>query len=117
MGRRKEMHNMAGVDHEYKIPNGILTSLLKNDAFLWNDSTQEAFQQLKKVMTTPPVLSLLDFTKGFEIECDASSVGIGVLLMQFEKLIAFLSQVLKSISLSIFTYDKELFALIVAVKK
>lgn len=67
-------------------------------------------------MTTPLILSLPNFTKGFKIECDASGSGIGAVLMQCEKSIAFLNQVIKDKNLSLSTYD-ELFALVVVVKK
>lgn len=89
--------------------------MLKKDAFLWNDSIEEAFQQLEKVITTPHVLSLPDFTKGFEIECDASGAGIGRILMQCGKPIAFLHKVFKGKNLR--TYEKNLFTLVVAIKK
>lgn len=94
-----------------------LTSFLKKDAFIWNSTTEEAFQNLKALMTQLPVLALPNFTQEFIIEWDASGNGIGAVLMQGNRLIAYLSQALKGRNLSLYTYEKELLALVVAVKK
>lgn len=58
-----------------------------------------------------------NFTQEFIIEWDASGNGIGAVLMQSNRLIAYLSQALKVRNLSLYTYQKELLALVVAVKK
>lgn len=68
-------------------------------------------------MVTPPVLGLLDFTKPFIIECDASGGGIGAVLMQGGRPLAYLSQGLKGKSLLLSTYEKELLALVMAIRK
>ena len=83
----------------------------------WNDAAESAFNQLKEAVSHPPVLALLDFTKPFIIECDASRVGLGAVLMQNTRPIAFHSQVLRGKSLHFSTYEKELLALATAVKK
>jgi hypothetical protein len=54
-----------------------LTDLLKKNAFLWSEVAEQAFQNLKVVVTNPPVLVLPDFNQPFVIECDASGRGIG----------------------------------------
>ena len=94
-----------------------LTALLRKDSFNWNPEASQAFQLLKDAMSQPPVLALPDFTKSFVVECDASGVGVGAVLMQNQRPIAYHSQALKGRSLALSTYEKELLALVVAVKK
>ena len=94
-----------------------LTQLLKKDAFHWNLNADTAFQELKIAMSNSPVLSLPDFTKPFIIECDASRVGVGDVLMQEGRPLAFLSHALSEAKRSLSIYDKELFALVIAIHK
>jgi hypothetical protein len=67
-------------------------------------------------VTNPLVLVLLDFSKPFLIECDTSGKGIGAVLMQQQRPIAYFSQALKGRFLLLSTYE-ELIALVSAVKK
>uniref|UniRef100_A0A2N9GM02 Integrase catalytic domain-containing protein n=1 Tax=Fagus sylvatica TaxID=28930 RepID=A0A2N9GM02_FAGSY len=96
---------------------GPLTSMLKKDSFIWSLEAKKAFEQLKQTMTQAPVLALPDFTKPFIVECDASGTGIGGVLMQNQKPIAFISQALQGRNLAMSTYDKEMLALVLAVQK
>jgi hypothetical protein len=96
---------------------GPLTQLLKKDAFEWTELAENAFSKLKQAMTTGPVLALPDFNKPFVVECDASGAGIGAVLMQDSRPIAFFSQALRGKNLARSTYEKEMIALIVAVQK
>ena len=94
-----------------------MTALLKKDSFSWTPAASQAFQLLKDAMSNPPVLASPDFTKPFTVECDASGLGLGAVLMQSQRPIAFHSQALKGKNLALSTYEKELLALVVAVKK
>jgi hypothetical protein len=59
-----------------------LTYLTKKGDFSWTDEAHATFEEMKKVMSSCHVLALPDFTHPFVIECDASWIGIGVILMQ-----------------------------------
>ena len=60
-----------------------ITGLLKNQAkFVWSPDCEEAFQTLKRFLTTAPVLAQPDIEKLFDVYCDASGIGIGCVLMQ-----------------------------------
>lgn len=94
-----------------------LTRLLKRDAFVRDEPAEQAFQHLKHAMVSTPVLALPDYSKDFIIECDASGVGIGAVLMQDGHPIAFISKALAPKHLGLSAYEKELLALVYAVQK
>lgn len=84
----------------------------KDTPFIWGDAQEVAFCTLKDKLTHAPVLQLPDFTKIFELECDASGIGLGAVLLQEGKPVAYFSEKLSGPSLRYSTYDKELYALV-----
>ena len=68
-------------------------------------------------MTSAPVLSLPDFSQDFTIETDASGNGIGAVLMQQGHPITFISKALSAKHQALSVYDKEMFAILFAMKK
>jgi len=84
----------------------------KGVSFHWGPAQDQAFDTLKARLTSAPLLQLPDFGKTFELECDASGVGIGGLLMQGGKPVAYFSEKLNGPTLNYSTYDKEFYALV-----
>ncbi|KAK5842830.1 hypothetical protein PVK06_005235 [Gossypium arboreum] len=73
-----------------------LTKLIRKGApFVWTDKQQEAFEKLKKVLTEAPVLIQPESGKDFTVYSDASHVGLGCVLMQEGKVVAYASRQLK----------------------
>ena len=65
----------------------------KNIKFVWTQSCQEAFDKLKAILKSEPVLAAPDFQKPFKLAVDASDVGAGgVLLQKYRDLTCFLMQ-------------------------
>nr|CAN62821.1 hypothetical protein VITISV_013041 [Vitis vinifera] len=94
-----------------------LTDLLKKDAFHWTEGSNQAFMALKQAMITAPVLALPNFSKEFIIETDASGQGIGAVLMQEGHPIAYISKALSDRFQTLSTYEKEMLAILMAIKK
>ena len=94
-----------------------LTTLLKKDAFSWTPKATKAFEYLKEAMCQALVLATPNFTKTFIVEFDASRNGIGAVLMQYERPIAFESCPIKGKYLDKAIYVKEMLEILNAPKK
>ncbi|KAK1595948.1 hypothetical protein QYE76_059195 [Lolium multiflorum] len=117
VGQVRSFHGLAGFYRRFvkdfstiACPLNELTK--KNVPFVWGKAQQKAFDELKKRLTEAPLLALPDFAKTFEIECDASGLGIGGVLMQNGKPVAYYSEKLDGARLNYPIYDKELYALV-----
>jgi hypothetical protein len=115
----KSLHGflgLAGYYHKFVKNYGNivapLTSLLKKNSFTWTRTVAQDFQTLKMSMCTTPILTLPDFTKTFVLECDASGKGIGVVLMQEGRPLAFTSKQLSERNLGKSIYEKEMLAIL-----
>jgi hypothetical protein len=94
-----------------------ITSLLKNDTkFDWSSKCNEAFEQLKVLLTTAPVLAQPDIEKPFDVYYDASGSGLGCVLMQEGRVIAYASRQLRRHEEHYPTHDLELAAVVHALK-
>ena len=94
-----------------------MTALLeKNAKFEWSSKCQASFEELKKRLTTAPVLILPDLNKKFSIYCDASRQGLGCVLMQEGRVVAYASRQLRKHELNYPTHDLELAAVVHALK-
>ncbi|GJZ50098.1 putative nucleotidyltransferase, ribonuclease H [Tanacetum coccineum] len=94
-----------------------LTSLTqKNQKYEWGKKEEEAFQTLKNNLCDAPILSLPDGIEDFVVYCDASNQGLGCVLMQRGKVIAYASRQLKIHEKNYTTHDLELGAVVFALK-
>ena len=94
-----------------------MTELLKKGVkFYWSIQCEEAFQKLKTLLTSAPILAQPDTTKPFDVYCDASGTGLGCVLMQENRVIAHASRSLKRHEENYPTHDLELAAVVHALK-
>ena len=93
-----------------------ITDCIRKGNFTWTKSTDRAFHDIKKKLTQAPILRLPDFSKVFVVACDAFGVGIGGVLSQENHLVAFLSEKLNEARMRYSTYDKELYAVVKALR-
>ncbi|GJS48683.1 putative reverse transcriptase domain-containing protein [Tanacetum coccineum] len=88
----------------------------KNVKFDWSEKAEAAFQQLKQKLCSAPILALPEGSENFVVYCDTSRKGLGAVLMQREKVIAYVSRQLKIHEKNYTTYDLELGAVVFSLK-
>ena len=94
-----------------------LFQMTRGNTLQWTLAAEESFQKLKQSLICTPVLALPDFTQPFVIETDASLVGIGAVLMQNGRPIAYYSHGLPRSKVPKSSYEIELFAVVMSVQK
>jgi hypothetical protein len=94
-----------------------MTKLLKKGVkFVWSEECDEAFHALRKHLTSALVLAQPDMSKPFEVFCDASGTGLGCVLMQENRVIAYASRALRPHEKNHPTHDLELAVVVHALK-
>ena len=88
----------------------------KEEPFLWSEACQQSFDELKRRMTSAPVLTLPSGQDGFAVYCDASRQGLGCVLMQNDKVIAYASRQMKKHEQNYPTHDLELASVVFALR-
>ena len=99
-----EIHQFLGLAGYYrrfiqnfsKIAKPLTSLTQKGVSFKWTEKQEVAFRTLKQALCSAPVLSLPEGTKDFVVYCDASNQGLGCVLMQRGRVIAYASRQLKT---------------------
>ncbi|GJS83577.1 putative reverse transcriptase domain-containing protein [Tanacetum coccineum] len=99
-----------------KISKSLTILTQKHKKYVWGDEQEVAFQTLKDKLCNALVLALPDGREDFGVYCDASCQGLGCVLMQRGKVIAYASRQLKIHRKNYSTYDLELGAVVFALK-
>jgi hypothetical protein len=99
-----------------KIARPMTTLLAKKVEFKWTPAWQKSFETLKEKLTTATVLILPDVHKPFSVYCDASYTGLGCVLMQEGRVVAYSSRQLKIHDKNYPTHDLELAVVVHALK-
>jgi len=111
----KEVRSFLGLAGYYrrfvegfsKIAQPMMNLIKKTTRFVWTEACQRSFDELKRRLTTTPILALPQGNEDFVIYSDASKVGLGCVLMQRDKVIAYASRQLKPNEVNYPTHDLE----------
>nr|KAJ0188146.1 hypothetical protein LSAT_V11C900481340 [Lactuca sativa] len=104
------------IQNFYRIAKPLTTLTHKSMAFAWEEKQEKAFQTLKRALCTAPILSLAEGIKDFVVYCDASNQGLGCILIQQGKVIAYASRQLKTHEVNYTTHDLELGVVVFTLK-
>jgi hypothetical protein len=99
-----------------KISKSMTELLEKDKQFEWTPACEASFQELKKRLTTAPVLVMPDMEKSFSIYCDALGQELGCVLMQDGHVVAYASLQLRKHEVNYLTHDLELVVVVHALK-
>jgi hypothetical protein len=119
-----EIRSFLGLEGHYrrfiegfsKIAQPMMELLKKEKKFNWTESCEKSFQELKRRLTTAPVLTFPEIQRDFVVYCDASRQGLGCVLMQDGKVVAYASRQLKPHEQNYPTHDLEFAAVVHALK-
>ncbi|GJS10683.1 reverse transcriptase domain-containing protein [Tanacetum coccineum] len=100
-----------------KIAKSMTKLTQKGVKFDWGDKQEAAFQLLKQKLCSAPILALPEGSEDFVVYCDASHKGLGVVLMQREKVISYASRQLKIHEKNYTTHDLELGSVVLKTKE
>jgi hypothetical protein len=112
---------LAGYYHRFipnfsKIAKPITELLKKGNKYLWCETYDEAFEHLKRLLTTSPVLAQPYTTKSFDVYCDASGMGLGGVLMEEGRVIFYSLRQQRCHKEHYPTHDLELAAVVMALR-
>jgi hypothetical protein len=109
---RKFIQNFSGISAAM-----MDTVKKRHKVFHWTAEAERSFNLLKRKITEQPILVLPDFHKTFQVKCDASGYGVGGVLSQDDRPVAYYSEKMDDAKLKYSMYDKEFYAIIQALKK
>ena len=104
------------IEHKANLQEPISQLTQKDVAFVW-EKPQEAFDKLKSVITSAPVLAYFDNSKETVLSVDASSTGLGAVIMQEGKPVAFRSKTLTPLEKMYANIERELLAIVWGAQK
>ncbi|GJT87656.1 putative reverse transcriptase domain-containing protein, partial [Tanacetum coccineum] len=104
------------IENFFKIAKSLTILTQKSRTLNWGEEQELAFHTLKDNLCNAPVLALPDGPKDVVVYCDASGIGLGCVLMQRGKVIAYASNQLKILEQNYTTHDLELGAVVFALK-
>jgi hypothetical protein len=99
-----------------KIENMITKLQKKNKKFLWTKECVEAFQRIKELLMKVSILKFPDMDKEFLVCMDTSKEGLGRVLMQYSRVIAYISRKLRKHEENYATHDLDLLAIVYALR-
>nr|AAX95140.1 retrotransposon protein, putative, Ty3-gypsy sub-class [Oryza sativa Japonica Group]ABA92431.1 retrotransposon protein, putative, Ty3-gypsy subclass [Oryza sativa Japonica Group] len=104
------------IENFSKIARPMTQLLKKDEKFKWSAECNQSFEELKKRLVSAPILILPDQTKDFQVYCDASRQGLGCVLMQEDRVVAYASRQLRPHETNYPTHDLELAVVVHALK-